>query len=274
MNYESPKISVVMPVYNAEPYLKDAIESILNQTFTDFEFIVVDDASTDNSYKIIEEYSKKDKRIIVFRNEKNLGIAETRTKGTKYAKGKYIAVFDADDISILTRLEKQYNYLEKHTDCGVVGGFIESFYSDTGKILGVRKYYEDDANLRRRLFLYCPVSQGVCMIRREVFETLGYYNPKYPVAEDLDLWFRIGTKYKFANIQEILLKYRIHKNSTTISKIQRIETMTLEIRKKYSRGYGYSMTLFDIIYNLVIRITYFVPYNIKIWIFNFIRDEK
>jgi len=274
MNYESPKISVVMPVYNAEAYLSEAIESILNQTFTNFEFIIIDDASTDNSHKIIEGYSKKDKRVVVLRNEKNLGIAETRTKGTKYAKGKYVAVADADDIFVLTRLEKQYNYLEGHSDCGVVGGFIELFDSDTGKIIGVRKYYEDDANLRKRLFLYCPVSQGVCMIRREVFDNLGYYDPKYPVAEDLDLWFRIGTKYKFANIQEILLKYRIHKNSSTISKIQKIETMTLEIRKKYSCGYGYSMTLFDRLYNLVIHITYFVPYRFKIWVFNFIRDER
>lgn len=270
---ELTKVSVVMPVYNAEAYLKDAIESILNQTFTDFEFIIVDDASTDNSYKIIEEYSKKDIRIVVLVNEKNLGIAETRTKGTKYAKGKYIAVADADDISISTRLEKQYNYLEKINDCGVVGGFIELFDSDTDRILGVRKYYEDDANLRKRLFLYCPVAQPVCMIRREVFDTLGYYDPKYPPAEDLDLWFRIGTKYKFANIQEILVKYRVHENSATISKIQTMEAMTLEIRKKYSHGYGYSMTLFDKIYNYSIQITKFVPYKIKIWAFNFLRDE-
>lgn len=273
MSKESVKISVVMPVYNAEAYLKDAIESILDQTFRDFELIIVDDGSTDNSYKIIKKYSENDERIIAFRNENNIGIAETRTKGTKYAKGKYIAVADADDISILTRLEKQYNYLEKHNDCGVVGGFIELFDSNTGKIIGVRKYYEDDANLRKRLFLYCPVAQPVCMIRNDVFNNLGYYNPKYPPAEDLDLWFRIGTKYKFANIQEILLKYRIHKESATISKIQKMEALTLEIRKKYSHGYGYSMTLFDKIYNLSIRITKFIPYNIKIWIFNLIRDE-
>jgi len=270
---EPPKISVVTPVYNAGAYLKDAIESILYQTFTDFEFIIVDDASTDNSYKIIEEYSKKDKRIVMLRNEKNLGIAESRTKGTKYAKGKYIAVADADDISISTRLEKQHNYLEQHNDCGVVGGFIELFDSDTGKIIGVRKYYEDDTNLRKRLFLYCPVAQPVCMIRKEVFDNLGYYDPKYPPAEDLDLWFRIGMKYKFANIQEILLKYRVHKKSATISKIQKMEAMTLDIRKKYSDGYGYSMTLFDKVYYLAIRMTYFVPYKIKIWIFNFIRNE-
>ena len=273
MNYESPKISVVMPVYNAEAYLSEAIESILNQTFTNFEFIIVYDASTDNSYKIIEEFLKKDKRIIFLINKNNLGLAESRTKGTKYATGKYLAVADADDISIPTRLEKQYNYLEKHSDFGVVGGFIQLFDSQTQKIIGVRKYYEDDSNLRKRLFLYCPIAQPVCMIRKEVFDNIGYYDPKYPLAEDLDLWFRIGTRYKFANIQEILLKYRVHKNSTTISKIKKMEAMTLDLRKKYSNGYGYSMTLFDKIYNIVIRLTYFVPYKVKIQIFNLFRNE-
>lgn len=274
MNLETPKISVVMPVYNAEAYLKDAIESILNQTLNDFEFIIIDDASTDNSFKIIEDFSKKDDRIVILRNENNLGIAETRTKGTKYAKGKYIAVADADDISTSKRFEKEYNYLERHRECGVVGGFIQLFDSDSGKIIGVRKYYEDDTNLRKKLFLYCPVAQPVSMIRKEVFDNIGYYDPKYPPAEDLDLWFRIGTKYKFANIQEILLKYRVHEKSATISKIQKMEAMTLELRKKYSNGYGYSMTLFDKIYNLGIIITrYIIPYKFKIWVFNFMRNN-
>lgn len=273
MSVRSPKISVIMPVYNAEEYLREAIESILNQTFTDFEFIIVDDASTDNSCKIIEEYSKKYERILVIKNANNFGIAETRTRGTKFAKGKYIGVADADDISIPTRLEKQYNYLEKHEDCGVVGGFIELFNSDNGKRIGVRKYNEDDANLRKKIFLYCPVAQPVCMIRKEVFDNIGYYDPKYPPVEDLDLWFRIGMKYKFANIQEILLKYRVHKRSSTILKIQTMEDITLELRKKYSHGYGYSMTLFDRIYNLMIPMTkYIVPYKFKIWIFNLIRN--
>lgn len=274
MRIEPPEITVVMPVYNAEAYLKDAIESILNQTFINFEFIIIDDASTDNSFKIIEDFSKKDDRIIILRNENNLGIAETRTKGTKYARGKYIAVADADDISTSKRFEKEYNYLEMHRECGVVGGFIQLFDSDSGKIIGVRKYFEDDKNLRKKLFLYCPVAQPVSMIRKEVFDNIGYYDPRYPPAEDLDLWFRIGTKYKFANIQEILLKYRVHKKSATISKIQKMESMTLEIRNKYSSGYGYSMTLSDKIYNFGISITkYIIPYKIKIWVFNFMRND-
>lgn len=273
LSQESNKISVVMPVYNAEAFLGDAIESILDQTFQNFEFIIVEDASTDNSFKIIKKYMKLDNRIILLRNEENLGIAETRTKGTKHAKGKFIAVADADDISIPTRFTRQFEYLELHNDCGVVGGFIELFDSDTGKIIGVRKYHEDDSSLRKRIFLYSPVAQPASMIRREVFDKLGYYNPQFPPAEDLDLWFRIGTKYKFANIQEVLLRYRVNKQSATISDIQKMEAMTLEIREKYSHGYGYSMTLLDKVFNKSLRMTAFVPYKIKLLIFNLIRDE-
>lgn len=271
---ESKKISVVMPVYNAEAFLEEAIESILAQTFTDFEFVIVDDASTDHSLEIIQKYLELDQRIILLNNEKNLGIAGTRTKGTKYATGKFVAVADADDISFPTRFEKQHAYLESHSECGVVGAFIQLFNSETGKILGFRKYYEDDKRLRKRIFLYSPIAQPVSMIRRDVFENLGYYDPKYPPAEDLDLWFRIGTKYKFANLQEILLKYRVTKNSATISRIQTMETMSLEIRRKYSQGYNYSMTLKDKIFNQSLRMTGFVPYKTKMWIFSLIRDER
>ena len=270
-----PKISVVMPVYNAEPYLKNAIESILMQTFGNFEFIIINDSSKDNSYKILEEYARKDKRIILLNNQKNLGISKSRTKGTRYSRGKYIAVADADDISISIRFERQYNYLENHKDCGVVGGFIELFNSNTGKIIGVRKYYKNDKELRKRIFLYCPISQPVCMIRRKAFDNVGYYNIKYPPVEDLDLWFRIGMKYKFANIQEVLLKYRVHKKSQTISKIKKMEALSLEIRRKYSHGFGYSMRPIDKIYNLALRISkYFLLYKFKIWLFNFIRNEQ
>jgi glycosyltransferase involved in cell wall biosynthesis len=263
-----------MPVYNAEPFIEEAIESVLNQTYTNFEFIIVDDASTDNSSAIIKDYVKQDNRINLLTNDKNLGIAETRTKGTKYAQGKYVAVADADDFSIPTRFSKQYEYLETHEDCGVVGGFIELFDSETGKILGYRKYYPDDDRLRKRIFLYSPVAQPVSMIRRDAFDNLGYYDPKYPPAEDLDFWFRIGVKYKFANIQEVLLKYRVNKKSATITNIQKMEAMSLEIRRKYSQGYGYSMTILDKVFNQSLRMTAFVPYKTKMWIFNLIRDER
>ena len=275
MNNANPKISVMMAVYNAERFLKDSIESILNQTFSDFEFIILDDHSTDNSYEIINEYAKRDNRILVLSNEKNLGIAESRTKSIKYAKGKYIAIADADDISVPTRLEKQLKYLEKHKECGVVGGFIQLFDSETGKIIGYRKYYEDDVRIRKRIFIYSPIAQPASMIRKEVFDYIGFYNPEYPPVEDLDIWFRLGTKYKFANIQEVLINYRVHRNSATIKNMQRVKNLTLQIRQKYINGYGYSCTFFDKIFLFFLRITrHIIPGNITFWIFSFFRDKK
>jgi len=275
MNNVNPKISVMMTVYNAEKYIREAIESILNQTFSDFEFIILDDHSTDNSYEIINEYAKRDNRILVLSNEKNLGIAESRTKCIKYAKGKYIAIADADDISVPTRFEKQLKYLEKHKECGVVGSFIQLFDSETGKIIGSRKYYEDDVRIRKRIFIYSPIAQPASMIRKEVFDYIGFYNPEYPPVEDLDIWFRLGTKYKFANIQEVLLNYRVHQNSATIKNMHRIKILTLQIRQKYIKNYGYSCTFFDRIFLVFLSITRSIsPGKLTFQIFSFFRDQK
>jgi glycosyltransferase involved in cell wall biosynthesis len=275
MEYSKPLVSVLMIAYNAENFISEAIESILNQTFSDFEFIILDDHSTDNSYEVINEYAKKDNRILVLHNEKNLGIAESRTKCIKYAKGKYIAIADADDISFPTRFEKQLEYLEKHKDCGVVGSFIELFNSETGKIIGFRKYHEDDVRLRKRIFIYSPIAQPASMIRKEVFDDIGFYNPEYPPVEDLDIWFRLGTKYKFANIPEVLIKYRVHQNSATIKNMHRVKKLTLQIRQKYKNGYGYSYSFFDRLFLFFLRITrHIIPGKLTFQIFSFFRDEK
>ena len=275
MKNSSPKISVMMTAYNAEKFIREAIESILNQTFLDFEFIILDDYSTDNSYEIINEYAKRDTRILVLRNEKNLGIAESRTKCIKLAKGKYIAIADADDISIPTRLEKQLKYLEEYKEYGVVGGFLELFDSKTGKIIGLRKYYKDDAKLRKRIFIYSPVAQPASMVKKEVFDNIGFYNPEYPPAEDLDLWFRLGTKYKFANIQEVLIKYRVHRNSATIKNIQRVKILTLQIRQKYMNNNGYLCTFLDKTFLFFLKIIfYIIPDHVVFPIFSFFRDKK
>jgi len=270
-----PKISVMMTVYNAEKFIRDAIESILVQTFSDFELIILDDHSTDNSYAIIKEYAKRDNRILVLHNEKNLGISESRTKCVKSAKGKFIAIADADDISVPTRFEKQLNYLEGHKDYGVVGGFLELFDSETGKTIAYRRYHKDDIKLRNRIFIYSPIAQPASMIRKEVFDNIGFYNPEYPPVEDLDIWFRLGTKYKFANIQEVLIKYRVHRNSATIKNMHRVKYLTLKIRKKYMYEYNYHCTFLDKAFLFLLKIAcYAIPSHVIFSIFSFFRDKK
>lgn len=268
-----PKASVIIPAYNAEKYIAKSIESILNQTFTDFELIIIDDCSTDETYAIIIEYAKKDNRIVVLKNEKNLGIAGNRNKGISLAKGEYIVWQDADDISMPERISKQFNFMESHPEVGIVGGFLE-FFEDKKGTTGVRKYSDNDQILRKNIFRFSPVAQPTAMIRKEILDQVGEYNLKYPPAEDIDMSFRIGEKSKFSNIQEVLLRYREHPSSATFTRLRKIELSTLEIRKKYSKSPKYKMTCFDRIYNFLQLLSiYLISPKLKIKIFNLIRNS-
>lgn len=270
---EKPLVSVVMPAYNAEKTIKEAIESILNQTYKNFEFIIVNDGSTDRTLNIIESYAKKDRRIAVLNNGKNCGIAATRNNGTKKAKGKYIAVHDADDISLPDRLEKQKEFLEKNPAVGVVGSFLEIFDDKTKRIIGVRKYPKEDKKLRKMIFFVCPIAQPAAMIRKEAFDKIGFYDEKYPPSEDIDLWFRIGEKYKFSNIQKSLVRYRYNPKSATGSRTKLMEKLANEIRWKNRKNPAYNFGFFAFIYNLFHLVSiYTIPSKLKFYIFTRIRD--
>lgn len=267
------KISVLMPAYNAEKYIGEAIESILDQTFTDFEFIIIDDCSTDKTWEIIQQYLEKDKRIIAMRNEKNLGIAGNRNKLKKLAKGTYIVWQDADDISMPDRLKHQYEFMEINQVVGICGGWLE-FFNDQGKG-SVRKYKEKDGDLRKNIFRFSPVAQPGAIIRKSVLDEMGDYDLNYPPAEDLDMSFRIGRKYKFANLQEIVIKYRENNNSATYTKLKVIELETISIRLKYANDKFYKMTTGDHFYSIVQYISVFlIPTKFKISLFNILRNSK
>lgn len=268
-----PRVSVIMPAYNVEKYIAESIESILGQTFEDFELIIIDDCSTDTTWEIICRYAGQDSRIIAIKNEQNLGISGNRNKGLGLAKGKYVAWQDADDISLSERIEKQYAFMETHADVGIVGGFLR-FFSDDGHSSGIRRYCENDADLRKRIFRYSPVAQPASMIRKRCLDDIGGYDQRYSTAEDIDMSFRIGMKYKFANVQEVVLKYREHPNSATFTRLRQLELSTVEIRRKYSKEDGYHVAISDIIYNVLQFVSIFIiPPRIKIWLFDKIRNN-
>ena len=261
-----------MPAYNAEKYIGEAIESILNQTFKDFEFIIVDDCSTDKTWEIIQKYDKIDNRIVALRNGKNLGIPANRNKLVSVAKGKYIAWQDSDDISLPYRIEKQYNFMEKNIEVGICGGWLQFFNKNGNQ--SIRKYVPDDKNLRKNILRYSPVSQPAVMIRKKCLDECGAYDLRYPSAEDLDMSFRIGIKYKFANLQETVIRYRENNNSATFQKLKEMELKTLAIRKKAVEEYGYKMSLVDKIYWILQYISVFIiPLKMKIWLFNKLRNN-
>jgi glycosyltransferase involved in cell wall biosynthesis len=199
-----PNISVILPAYNAEKYLGEAIESILNQSFQDFEFLIFNDGSTDATKEIIKGYN--DSRIIAYHSDVNKGYVHWLNEGIKQAKGKYIARMDADDISLSERFQLQYDYMETHPEIGVCGSQIEIIGS--GDL--VKKPLTDN-DIRWWFFIGNPIAHPVVMIRKEVLSQhqLFYKNELKP-AEDYDMWCRMAQITKIANLQTILLKYRYH----------------------------------------------------------------
>jgi len=228
-----PLVSVLMPVYNGEKYLKEAIESVLHQTYTNFEFIIVNDGSTDVSEQIILSYS--DDRIVYLKNTYNLKLIQTLNLGFSKAKGKYIARMDADDISLPMRLEKQVEFLEKNPDIGVLGtGVLLKTDKETTELL----YHTDDASIRFALAFYCPFIHPTVMLRKTIVDELPVvFDVNYVHAEDYELWTRLAHVTKLANLPAFLLEYRIHDNQISSQFTAKQTEMAMEIRKKYLTHY-------------------------------------
>ncbi len=214
---DCPLISVILPVYNSEKYIKASIESIINQTYKDFELIVIDDGSSDKSVDIIRSYMKLDKRIVLI-SRKNYGLVETLNDGLKVAKGKYIARMDSDDISNEYRFEKQINYLMKNQDIDLVGTFVEIIgdCSEEYKEKAKNKYNHalDDKNQEEFLLKIGLICHPTIMFKKDVAYTNGMYRDKYYTSEDYDFYLRLlkqGAKLRI--LPEKLLIKREHLRS-------------------------------------------------------------
>jgi len=211
-----PKVTVLMSVYNGETYLCEAIDSILNQTLTNFEFLIIDDASTDRTLKILQSY--EDPRIQLIRNCENLGLTKSLNKGIKLAKGEYIARMDADDISYPQRLEKQLFFLERNPDIGVLGTWTLNI-DETGKSVGSEKFPVYPETIKISIIFGYSLAHPSVMMRKNILNLVGGYDENIRYAQDYDLWIRCLKITKISNYPDILLKYRIH--LTKISKTNR-----------------------------------------------------
>ncbi|MDA3855180.1 MAG: glycosyltransferase [Candidatus Woesearchaeota archaeon] len=231
----SPIISVVMPVYNSGKFLEKAIKSILNQTYKNFEFIIIDDSSKDKSQSIIQKYKKQDKRIKFYKTKRNSGCTHALNIGLTYAKGKYIARMDADDISIKTRFEKQLNFIQKN-DLDVCGTNIDMI-NFQGINMGKRDYI---SNIKRSIKYESPFAHPTVMFKRDLIIKYGPYDERYRVSQDYDLWLRFFANHaKFGVLNEYLLKYRIHPESTTkYKKLKTTIRTVLKIQKNAKSNYN------------------------------------
>jgi len=207
---KKPKITVLMAVYNGEKYLHQAIESILNQTFKDFEFLIINDGSTDKTAKILQSYH--DPRIKIINNEKNIGLTASLNMGIDMSKSEYITRMDADDISLSTRFDKQINYMEENKDIALLGTFAHVI-DENGSIIGGMYKPTDDMDIKKTLKRVNPLVHGSIMMRRESLFSVGKYDPLFKKAQDYELWLRISNKYHIANLHEYLYERRIHEDS-------------------------------------------------------------
>ena len=202
----SPELSVLLPVYNGASYLREAIESILGQTYTDFELIVIDDGSTDDSLSVVREFA--DGRIRVF-SQTNMGLAASLNRAIGLAKGRYVARQDQDDLSLPERFEKQVRFLDEHPTAGMVGTWAR-ILTGNAETDRVHKHPSDNATLKFALMFDNPFVHSSMMIRKSVFDSVGLYttDPSRQPPEDYELWSRIARAYDVANIPEVLQIYR------------------------------------------------------------------
>ena len=231
-----PILSVLMPVFNSERFVAETIDSVLNQTFTDFEFLILDDASTDKSFEIIKDFEKQDSRIKVYQNEKNLGVVESRNKLIELSKGKYIAWIDSDDIALENRFEEEIKFLEEHPEIGMVGAFpiiIDEFGNKIGKWL----FETDPQKLKIELFFHSPFLSSSVMIRKNTIPQ-NYYDSGFPVAEDFDLYSKISENSEIANIPETLVKYRINSKGLSKSNSEKMEKLSVQVIKEHAERLG------------------------------------
>ena len=279
MNNVKNLISVIMSNYNTpEEYLRQSIESILNQTYQNFEFIIIDDCSTDNSLQVIESYT--DKRIKIIRNEQNLGITKSLNKGLAVAVGEFVARMDADDIALPERFEKQVDFLKTHTEyivCGTGVELIGEWEKKHSNKYICRTIPEREQFRIRLLFGNCPnIVHPTAMFNHTMLKKYAItYNENYPLAQDYRMWVSCSEVAECANLPETLLKYRVHGKAVSNDKKEQQKNIAQQIMHEQLRALELDLSeeYFDIHNNLLsVRKQY--DLKIKMWIKKIIAHNK
>jgi glycosyltransferase involved in cell wall biosynthesis len=230
-------VTVQMPVFNGARHLNAAIKSILAQTYTNFEFLIIDDGSTDNSLELLKSFEAIDGRIKLISRE-NRGLGQTQFQLATSARGTYIAQLDQDDVAHPDRLAKQVNYLIAHPEVVCVGSAYQ-IIDEHGRLLTALNPPTADAEIQLlNLKGHCAILHPSAMMRKNALDAIGGYNPEFNTAVDIDLWLRLGEFGKLANMSDILVKYRLHKNSASelTGDVQRMEARLACERAAFRRG--------------------------------------
>lgn len=230
---KSPLVSVVLPVFNGERYLFEAIQSILNQSYKNFELILINDGSTDKSPGIIKDFAGLDSRIVVISRE-NRGLVESLNEGIVAARGKYIARMDADDIACTKRFEKQVAFLENNANVGILGTWVEIFGEN--QVSKIWQPPPKDEECRAMLLFSNPVAHPSVMMRKQLFDNFKIrYRKEFKNIEDYDLWVQAMDVTAFANLPEPLLRYRQLETGITVNAEKNTDERFLLSRKIFSK---------------------------------------
>lgn len=214
----SPAVSVLLPVYNAEAYLAAAVESILHQSFTDFELLIIDDGSTDGSLSILQTYAAQDTRIRLISRE-NQGLIATLNQMVEAAKGEFLARMDADDIATPNRLKLQVAFLQQHPEVVCVGGAFDLIDSQSRTVAFIPMPENNDEIQQMILMGRTIINHPCALIRRSALQQIGGYDASMKTVEDLDMLLRIGEVGQLANLPDVVLQYRFHSNSVSAQNI-------------------------------------------------------
>ena len=214
-----PAVSVVMSVFNGERFLAEAIESILNQSFRDFEFVIINDGSTDRTASILESYEKSDARVRVY-DQENKGLIASLNRACGLAQGKYIAPMDADDVSTPQRLERQIGFLENHEKVGVLGGAFEVIDDQGRWLFHVQPPLEDESIRAAFRSFSFPILHATAVLRKRAFDATEGYRSQFLHAEDNDLFYRISESWGVANLPNVVLRKRIHSNEVSVRNLR------------------------------------------------------
>jgi glycosyltransferase involved in cell wall biosynthesis len=247
-----PLISVVLPVYNVEKYIKECMDSILNQTLQDFEVLVIDDSSTDNTLKIIESY--KDSRIVIIKKETNRGLVSSLNLGFEVARGKYIARVDGDDINALDRFQKQIQFLELNKHIDICGSALKLIDENECKIV---TYPRTDEEIKAKLLISCSIAHPTIILRKEAFYNINY-DINYKHAEDYELWSRIIETHRFYNLQEVLYYYRVHEEQVSLLFKKQQLANDISIKLRLFKKINYNQNKYS--EKLLVRIMYSSEY--------------
>jgi glycosyltransferase involved in cell wall biosynthesis len=239
-----PTVTVVMTSFNYARFLRRAVESVVQQTWDDWRMIIVDDCSTDGSWAVIEQWRQKDARITAIRNPSRLGFVGALNRGVREARSEFVAILDSDDSWLPERLEKQLALMhgpdgERIGVCGTHCLLVD----EADAVLGKKEYPLSDAACRRAWWYRNPFCHSATLIRTACFDQFGWYDERFPMAQDLELWFRFGQGYRFRNLPDYCVEYRISGENASRRRQRRLIRSTIAARRWAASEYGDSMNL-------------------------------